>query len=239
MIRFTTVAAGLAALGVLAPAGAQSLYYDRTTFLADSSVGATTGISFDSSAPGTDLSGATISGATFTSPAASPLLVISGATGVRFPMSPSSGLNLLSPGGSNPALEDDGLVITFAVPTNAAGLDVIFDAPDGASYVSVSFYGAGDVLLAQNTFIPAPVGAPGYQFVGLVMTTSQITKIVLSEFDPTSPDDHVGYDSIVFAAAIPEPGAWALMLAGAPALFWARRRGARSNGRGRNQPAGG
>jgi hypothetical protein len=223
--RFASVPLLVAVVGSLS-SPAQTLYFDRTSFMTDSRVSGTTTVNFDSQAVGTDLTGQTLSGATFTPNSASPLLVISGATGVRFPMSPSSGLNLLSPGGSNTSLEDDGLIITFGIPTQAAGLDVVFDVPDGASFVGVSFFDASNTLIASNSFIPAPSGAPGYQFVGLVADTAIIKRIVFTEFDPTAPDDHVGYDTLTFMA-IPEPSAVALLLLGAVgvAVFHWRRRG--------------
>jgi hypothetical protein len=201
------------------------LYYDRPSFMADNRVSGTTTVNFDSQTPGTDLTGQTLSGATFTPNTASPLLVISGATGVRFAMSPSSGLNLLSPGGSDTSLEDDGLIITFGIPTRAAGIDVVFDAPDGLSFVSVNFYDVSNTLIASNSFIPAPSGAPGYQFVGLVADTAIIKRIEFIEFDNTAADDHVGYDTLTFMA-IPEPGTAALLALGAVGVvvFTRRRR---------------
>jgi hypothetical protein len=202
---------------------AQTLYYDRTSFMNDNRVSGTTTVNFDSQAPGTDLTGQTLSGATFTPNSASPLLVISGSTGVRFPMSPSSGLNLLSPGGSDTSLEDDGLIITFGVPTRAAGIDVVLDVPDGASFVGVSFFDASNALIASNSFIPAPSGAPGYQFVGLVADTAIIKKIVFTEFDGTASDDHVAYDTLTFMA-IPEPSTIALFTLGAIGLVFFTQR---------------
>jgi hypothetical protein len=195
-------------------AGATGLYYDRAVFLGDPGVGATSAINFDSDATGTDLTGKTVSGVTFQAPGSSPLLVIAGSAGVRNSMSPSSGLNVLSPGGSNTALENDDLELVFAAPVQAAGLDVVYDAPDGASFVGVTFYDATGAVLASNGFLPAPIGAPGYQFVGFVSASANIKRIVFDEFDGSPPDDHVAYDSVVFSPAVPEPGTYALMFAG-------------------------
>ena len=214
---------GIAALCVVGTSVAQTLYYDRASFLTDSRVFGTTTIDFDGFTAGTDLTGQTILGATLTSTGTNSLIVIAGSTGVRFPMSPSSGLNVLSPGGSDTSLEDDGLVVSFTVPMRAAGLDVVFDVPDGASFVGVSFYALSDVLIAQDTFIPAPNGAPGYQFVGLVNDTALISKIVVSEFDGSPSDDHVAYDSLVFLA-VPEPATVLTLALGVAALIFAAHR---------------
>jgi hypothetical protein len=206
------------------PLSAQTMFYIRNTFLEDPAATAPTTIDFDTISTGTDLNLQTLSGVTFTALGATPLEVITGSSGVRYVMSPSSGLNIVSPGGNNPALEEDDLQITFATPMQAAGLDVVFDEPDGYSYVSVSFYGAAGELLAQNTSIPAPFGAPGYQFVGLVAnpTGPLITKIVIDEYDGSANDDHIAFDSLVFATPIPEPATIALQLLGVAllTLWW-------------------
>lgn len=206
---------------------AQTIIYDRTTFLADPKVVAPADLTFDLLAPGTDLDGQTITGVTFNSPGVAPLEVILAASGVRNALSASSGLNVLSPGGSNTALEDDDLELVFANPVQAAGLDVVLDVPDGASFVSVTFYDVAGSILAQNNSIPAPNGAPGYQFVGLVTGNNGpfIKKIVIDEYDPTANDDHVAFDSLVFAAVpVPEPSALLLLPAGLLLLGIARAR---------------
>ena len=143
-------------------------------------------------------------------------------------MSPSSGLNVLSPGASDPTLQQDDLEVVFGTPVRAAGLDVVFDAPDGLSFVSVIFYDAGGTLLCGNGFIPSPVGAPGYQFVGCASPVANIARILVDEFDDTSDfsDDNVAYDSIIFSpgvTAIPEPATVALVGLGLAALPLARR----------------
>jgi hypothetical protein len=227
MKRFPTFS--LCLLAAAALGRAQTLYYDRASFLGDGRIAnaATGNVTFDSYAAGADLTGATISGVAFNAPGSSPLTVIAGSTGVRNAMTPSTGLNVLSPGGSNAGLEDDDLSVTFSTPVQAAGMDVVFDAPDGASFVRAYFYDAGSNLLAaSNGDIPAPNGPPGYQFVGLVADTALIARIVFDEWDGSAPDDNVAYDSLVFTTPIPEPGAYAA-LAGLIAFgaILVRRRG--------------
>jgi len=229
---------GVAALVALAPRSgtAQTYYTNRAAFLVDPGVTTTTAIDFDGMAPGTDLTNQTVFGVTFGAPGSVPLQVILGSTGVQNPMIPSSGLNVLSPGGSDPALEEDDLTLTFATPVRAAGLDVVFDVPDGSSFTSISFFDTSNTLLFSDSFIPAPNGAPGSQFVGLVSSSANIARIVLDEFDPTANDDNVAYDSIVFSPAaaapggggvIPEPGTVTLLVAGLLPLAGALRRGTR------------
>lgn len=199
------------AVSVVAPlVHADPVFYtSRPSFLADARIGAVANVDFDGFAPGADLTSQSLSGARLTAPGSGPLLVTLGSVGVRSPMSPSSGLNVLSPGGSNPGLEDDDLTITFLSGVNAFGLDVVFDAPDGASFVGVTFRDAAGGVIFQNGFIPAPNGAPGYQFIGLVTDGPAIFSITFDEFDPTAADDNVAYDSLVFT---PTPGATAILL---------------------------
>lgn len=221
--RVTTLALALI-LGAAAHA-APTLYFDRTSFLADGRTGVVTQEGFDTFALGTDLTGTTLGLAQLQAPGSTPLEVILGATGVRFPMSPSSGPHVLSPGGSSTTLEDDDLRIVFGTPVRAAGLDVVYDAPDGLSFVGVTFRDAGGNVLASNSFIPAPGGAPGYQFAGLVDDTASIASIAFDEFDPTADDDHVAYDTLTYAAVpVPEPVAFGPLAMGLGALLLRRCR---------------
>jgi hypothetical protein len=213
-------------LAALAPAAeAQVIYTSRLAFLADPAVASssTTTIHFDGFSPGTDLTNQSISGVTFGAPGSSPLQVILAATGVRNPMSPSTPLNVLSPGGSNITLEDDDLSITFATPVRAAGLDVVFDQPDGASFTSVTYFDALNAVLGTLNPIPAPSGAPGFQFVGMVSPSANIARIVFDESDGSAPDDHIAYDTLTFTSPVPEPGTLALT-AVAAGLAYCRRR---------------
>jgi hypothetical protein len=208
MKRFPTFSLCLLAAAVLGRA--QTLYYDRASFLGDARMTAATtaSVTFDSYSVGTDLTGATNSGATFDAPGSGPLLVIAGSTGVRYAMTPSTGLNVLSPGGNDPNLQNDDLSVTFAVPVQAAGMDVVFDVPDGASYVAVYFFDTASTLLASNSFIP---DSGSYQFVGLVADSALISRIVFDEFDDSANDDNVAYDSLVFTSPIPEPSTYAAL----------------------------
>jgi hypothetical protein len=221
-------------LAALAPAArAQMIYTTRTSFLADPAVASssTTTINFDGFAPGTDLTNQTVSGVTLAAPGSSPLQVILAATGVRNPMSPSTPLNVLSPGGNSTTLEDDDLAITFGTPVRAAGLDVVFDQPDGASFTSVTFFDALNAILGTLNPIPAPTGAPGFQFVGMVSTSANIKRIVFDESDGSAPDDHIAYDTLTFTSPVPEPGGLALCgLAAAGVLSYRRRKVAADGG---------
>ncbi|MDX2117190.1 MAG: hypothetical protein SFY96_03295 [Planctomycetota bacterium] len=186
-----------------------SLYFDRAQFNADANTGATAVEGFDSYDPGSNLTGATLNGMTLTGAANMPLMVIRAADGVRNPMASTSGMNVLSPGGSNIGLEEDDLTITFATAVQAFGLDVIFDAPDGASFVGVTFRDVTGAIIASNGFIPAPNGAPGFTFVGFVSDRANIASVTFDEFDPSPLDDHVAYDSLT--VSVPTPGSLALL----------------------------
>ena len=198
-----------------------SLYFDRAQFSADPNTGPTLIENFDSVPALTDLTNQTLSGMTLTGANANmPLIVIDGATGVRYPMSPSTQKHLLSPGGSNGDLEDDDLTITFAVPVQAFGLDVVFDAPDGLSYVSVTFRDVTGAVLASDGFIPAPNGAPGFMFVGYSSLAANIASVTFDEFDDTAMDDNVAYDTLTVSV----PAAGGLALVGVGSLALGRRR---------------
>ncbi len=172
-------------------------YTSRPEFLADAQIGPTWSIDFDTLPPGSDLTNVTMSGVRFEAPGSGPLLVTPAATGIRYPLTTSTSPNVLSPGGSDTTLENDDLRLVFPAPVRAAGLDVVFDVPDGASSVSVTFLDEnGNTLYTQHP-IPAPSAGPGYQFVGYVSPVANIKSVVLDEFDAIATDDHVAFDSIV------------------------------------------
>lgn len=208
--------------------GAQAdivFYNNRGNFMTDSRVTTTTAINFDSFSTGINLDDQSVSGVTFRAPDLTSLSIIEGVTGVRNPMTPSSGANILSPGGSNPDLQSDSLELLFATPVSAVGLDVIFDVPDGASYVGVVFYDSLNNALHSTGFIEAPSGAPGYQFTGLVADSAIISRVVFNEYDNSPSDDHVAYDSIVFSpAVVPEPSLFLLIASGIAGISFAKGR---------------
>ncbi|NUM36207.1 MAG: PEP-CTERM sorting domain-containing protein [Candidatus Brocadiae bacterium] len=184
-------------------------YTNKASFLSNVSVVSPQSINFDSYDAGTILTNQTISGITFRSPGSIPLQVINASSGVRNPMVSSSGTKILSPGGSNLTQEEDDLELIFANPLRAFGMDVIFDTPDGASFVSASFYDASNNLIHQiGPHIPAPTG--GITFVGLVADSVLISRVVIDDFDPSAPDDHIAYDSLVFCP-VPEPTSFLLL----------------------------
>lgn len=180
------------------------VHYDRVDFLTDPDVQAVTRVDFDDVTAGTDLTNATIDGVTFQAPGAGPLTVIESTTGVRNALEATSGTQVLSPGGSDVTLEDDDLSLVFDQPVHAAGLDVLFDVPDGFSLTGVTFLDEdGQVLFSQSP-IPAPDGASGSQFVGYVAEGQLIKSIVIDEFDPSAPDENIAFDSLVFSDTEPE-----------------------------------
>jgi hypothetical protein len=208
LLRNTLAMAVVVAFAGQALAGG-NLYFDRGLFNSDANMGATVIEDFDSDAALTDLTNQTRSGMMLTSPSGSALTVIQASTGVRFPMNASSGKNVLSPGGSDKGIEDDDFTILFTTSVQAFGLDVVFDVPDGASYVGVTFRDAAGAEIASNGFIPAPNGLPGYMFVGFVSDSANIASVTFDEFDPSPDDDHVAYDTLT--VSVPTPGALALL----------------------------
>lgn len=206
---------------VLAAGANATLYFDRATFLTDPLATGLVNEDFEGFALGTDLQGAQVGNAKLGAPGVQTLLVQD--TGVRFAPNPSSGKNMISPGGIDKSQEDDDLTITFLNPVDAAGIDICFDAPDGASFVSVTFVDVNGAAVESNGFIPCPNGAPGYQFVGATSAT-QIKLILIDEYDGSPDDDHVMYDSLVYSS-VPEPATMALL--GLPLLAYLKRRTAK------------
>lgn len=211
LLRNTLASVVVVAFAGQALAGG-NMYFDRGAFNADANTGATVIEDFDSDAPLTDLTNQTRSGMTLTSPSGSALTVIRASDGVRFPMNASSGANVLSPGGSDKGIEDDDLTILFTTSVQAFGLDVVFDVPDGLSFVSVTFRDVTGAVIATDGFIPSPSGLPGYVFVGFVSDSANIASVTFDDFDPSPDDDHVAYDTLT--VSVPSSGSLALLAMG-------------------------
>ena len=144
-------------------------------------------VDFDSIAAGTDIGGTTISGMTFNAVGA-PLIVVDGnstttpggfsgvSNASTNKLYPTSGLNVLSPGGAtlgpgfNSAVENDDLGLVFDVPVLAFGFDLLSQSQDGGSGVSVSVYNQSNTLL-YSAQIPissiSGAGSPGVQISGV------------------------------------------------------------------------
>lgn len=172
-------------------------FSSRADFMNDPRVGETRTEGFDDLAVGTDLVGDTLSNASFDAPGSVPLQIIEASTGVRNPMSASTGDKVLSPGGSDVGAQEDDLEITFETSVQAAGIDVVFDDADGIANTSVTFYDESDTELGMFNVI-APSGAPGFGFAGYVSDEANIKRMVIDEGDGSAPDDHVAYDSLTY-----------------------------------------
>ena len=189
-------------------------------------------VDFDNVAAGTDITGTTLSGVTFNlgnspSPSA-PLIVVpaadtftpAGFTGVinaaTNKLPPTSGANVLSPGGAqlapgfNPLLENDDLKITFAQPVSAVGFDILFQELDFFSGVGVTILDANGNVLYSNSNLPdgsgAGGGAPGGAvFFGFVSSRANIATIIIDEYDGNAdfPDANIGFDTFRVKRIIP------------------------------------
>lgn len=200
-------------------------------------------ITFDALANNTDLTGTTFATVTFTSPDGNSLLVVPGSSTVSsigdadnklFPTTPTQ---VLSPGGTalvgGPALgQRDSLLLTFANPLSAFGLDILFESLDGASFASFEVRNASNAILASGSVgsvcIPSTVGpsnacSGGAWFLGFVSDVADIKTVLITDFDDNSvnPDANIGYDTFRFVRAeqaVPEPASLVLLASGALGL---------------------
>ena len=115
----------------------------------------------------------------------------------------------------------------------AFGIDLLFQSLDGFSLAGVTVYGPDDATtLYSDTFLSIPSqNGGGTYFLGFVSdsATTNIGRIVFNDDDDNSvnPDSNLGYDTLRFVAptpAIPEPGSYAMLLAGLSWLAFAGRR---------------
>ncbi|HET6949259.1 MAG TPA: hypothetical protein VFI47_02730 [Acidimicrobiales bacterium] len=124
-------------------------------------------------------------------------------------LAPTTGTRLLSPGGArlgpgpDPLVENDDLVVTFRHPVTAVGFDLVLQALDCCSFVSITLLDAnGEVI---HHIDPVPTGQPdtattgpaGPVFVGFTASRPSIATLVIDEQDDNhiSPDANVGYDT--------------------------------------------
>jgi len=189
-------------------------------------------VTFDHIAPGTNITTKTIAGAKFLrgnkpSPSA-PLFVVKGLATytpkgfsppvkhrARYRLFPTSGHNVLSPGGRRlapgprPKIENDDLRLVFASPVSAVGFDVLFQSFDCCSYVAVRVFSDTGRLLYSRHEIPtgkSGAGQPGgAEFVGFVSQAKNIGQVLVNEYDQNkiNPDSNIGYDTFRFSHACP------------------------------------
>ena len=187
-------------------------------------------VDFDSIAAGTDIGGQSIGGATFTA-TGSPLIVVEGAdtqtsgaySGVldanTNKLFPTSGANVLSPGGGvlspgpDPAVENDGVNIVFDNPISAFGFDHLSQSADGFSFSNIQVFDAADAPLFSGSIPISNVGnlgggAPGgADFWGIVSDAAVIKRVLITEGDGDAsfPDNNIGFDTLRFGIAGPPP----------------------------------
>ncbi len=189
-----------------------------------------TSINFDTISTGTEIAGNTINGVTFSSPDGNTLDVVAGSDTYTDPawfsleqnaalntLTPTSGLNILSPGGTDlvggsDIRERDSLQLNFAAPIYAFGIDILFQSYDYATYTSYSVYDSSlnPIISGGIQGSSASGGAPGGSiFIGFYSDdiSTDISRIVFSETDGSAdyPDSNIGYDSLKVYTAQPVP----------------------------------
>ena len=235
-IRFATLALGLAA----ASAHAQIATYDFDLAGFTAAGGAGVAVDFDSTPDETAFEGMSLAGATFHGPK-SPLFVVDGNQTVTpddfdgiYKLFPTSGNNVLSPGGKDLgfdlAVQQDAIDVSFAAPIRSFGFDMLFQSDDFLTFARVQFYDASNNLLLDYGLPANPNagggGAPGgAEFYGFISTNTDISRIVISEGDDDSsnPDANIGIDTLRFEA-VPEPASLAALGLGAAAMLRRRRK---------------
>lgn len=184
-----------------------------------------------------DLTGATLSGVELIGPG-SPLKVVRGQDTFspnpfwdpnRWKLIPTSGLNVLSPGGinlaqgENPALENDDLELRFLNPVNYFGMDFLWQAADHSSFTALTVYDIHGIPI--HTQIQVQCGSDtgcnspsGTSFWGIVSETANISRIVIEEADSDAScmDSNIGFDSLRFPHVnpVPEPATALLFVLG-------------------------
>lgn len=246
MRQILWAAVGVATLAVAVPSEAGLIAYTSLTTYATAGGTTAVGLDFDSVATGTNIGGVSLNGITFSTPAGSaPLIVVNGATtttpnsfsGIVDPSTnrlfPTSGTNVLSPGGAvlgpgfDPQVENDDLEITFTTPVRSFGFDLLSQSLDGVGYIGFAVYNQLNVIIMTgaltisdsntSTFGGEPGGA---NFFGFIATGPDlIGRIWIDEYDADAsfPDANIGFDTFRYAAptTVPEPGTMALLGLGA------------------------
>jgi hypothetical protein len=197
-------------------------------------------IDFDSMSG--NIAGTNIIGVTFSSPDGNTLEVVPGAATFTPPgfagvidadtnrLFPTSGANVLSPGGSELApgpdpRQGDSLQLDFTYDINFFGLDVLFQSYDCCTFVSYAVYDKSLSLLASGGLNGNGGGGGdpgGALFFGVFSDSSLIGRIVFTESDGDAqfPDANIGYDTFRYSpiipggGGVPEPGAWQMMILG-------------------------
>jgi hypothetical protein len=178
-------------------------------------------ISFDDIAVGANITGRTVSGITFLAAATnqSPLIVVRGDTtytpsgfiGAPFlstnKLYPTSGTNILSPGGNilspgrNDLVENDDLEIIFTTPVSAFGFDHISQSADGFSFTRITVFNQFGTPIYAGAIPISNFGNGGpsrSDFWGAVTTgQDRIKHIIIDEFDDNNafPDCNIGFDT--------------------------------------------
>lgn len=207
-------------------------------------------INFDSIAAGTNVGGTTISGITFNA-LGSPLIVVNGnatttsgvysgapnpATNKLFP---TSGANVLSPGGTtlgpgpDGAIENDDLELIFVTPLGAFGFDHLSQSADGNGFTTITVFNQANAPIFSGGIPISNLGgggAPGgADFWGIATTGADlIGRIVINEDDGNNvfPDNNIGFDTFRFApaAAVPDTSPFVVFVAVLAGLLVAQRR---------------
>ncbi|MDE1547356.1 PEP-CTERM sorting domain-containing protein [Dechloromonas agitata] len=104
------------------------------------------------------------------------------------------------------------LNLSFAQPTQGVAFDYsIWETdPEGSAMLTARYFDSADNLIKSTKFIFSAFGSTSYnafQSFGFVSEGAGISRMTLS-------GDGVVFDNLTFTAAVPEPGQYAMLLAG-------------------------
>jgi hypothetical protein len=136
--------------------------------------------------------------------------------------SPNGTTGIIGDGSPRPAL-----TAVFDVLTSSVSVD-LGDFGSDPDELFLQAFGLGGVPLGESSLLISSSDASMHT---LSISTSGISYVVFGSRSPSLNGSSVYADNLTFDAPVPEPGTWAMMIAGFAALGWRIRRQRRELGK--------